>query len=71
MFNLNDGRWGRGDEPSSSNGDRPAGNRPPDADPPGAQTPPPSGNNNGNRPRGQGPNQGPPDLDELWRDLNR
>jgi membrane protease subunit HflK len=28
----------------------------------------------GNRPennRGQGPNQGPPDLDELWRDFNR
>lgn len=75
MFNLNDGRWGRGDEPSSSNGDRPAGNRPPDANPPGAPTPPPSGNgnnnNNDNRPRGQGPNQGPPDLDELWRDLNR
>lgn len=73
MFNLNDGRWGRGDEPAS-NGDRPNGNRPPDADPPGAPTPPPSGNNNqnnGNRPRGQGPNQGPPDLDELWRDLNR
>ena len=70
MFNLNDGRWGRGDEPSS-NGDRPAANRP-DADPP-----PPSNNggnnnnNNGNRPRGQGPNQGPPDLDELWRDFNR
>jgi len=69
MFNLNDGRWGRGDEPSSSNGDRPAGNRPPDADPPGGPTSPPSGGNN--RPRGQGPNQGPPDLDELWRDLNR
>ncbi len=33
-------------------------------------TPPPSGNNN-SRPRGQGPNQGPPDLDELWRDFNR
>ncbi|MFS2204147.1 FtsH protease activity modulator HflK, partial [Variovorax sp. Varisp36] len=39
----------------------------------GAPTPPPSSNggNNDNRPRGQGPNQGPPDLDELWRDLNR
>jgi len=62
MFNLNDGRWGRGDEPPP-NGDRPAGaNRPDDE-------PPPSGNNN--RPRGQGPNQGPPDLDELWRDFNR
>ena len=72
MFNLNDGRWGRGDEPSSSNGDRPAGNRPPDANPTGGPTPPPQGNNsNDNRPRGQGPNQGPPDLDELWRDLNR
>ncbi|GAA4355790.1 FtsH protease activity modulator HflK [Variovorax defluvii] len=63
MFNLNDGRWGRGDEPSS-NGDRPNANRP-DED---------SGPNN-NRPRGQGPNQGPnqgpPDLDELWRDFNR
>jgi len=72
MFNLNDGRWGRGDEPSS-NGDRPTGNRPPEANPPGAPTPPPSGNNgnNNDRPRGQGPNQGPPDLDELWRDLNR
>ncbi|MDH6594823.1 membrane protease subunit HflK [Variovorax sp. TBS-050B] len=72
MFNLNDGRWGRGDEPAS-NGDRPNGSRPPDADPPGAPMPPPSGHNNGNgnRPRGQGPNQGPPDLDELWRDLNR
>src|ERR1700741_3501958 len=63
MFNLNDGRWGRGDD--SSNGDRPAGNRP-DREPPA----PPPGNNN-NRPRGQGPNQGPPDLDELWRDFNR
>jgi membrane protease subunit HflK len=62
MFNLNDGRWGRGDEPASNN-DRPTANRP-DADPP------PSGNNN-QRPRGQGPNQGPPDLDELWRDFNR
>ncbi|MGO4396607.1 FtsH protease activity modulator HflK [Variovorax sp. M-6] len=64
MFNLNDGRWGRGDD-SSSNGDRPAAHRP-DGEPP---APPPSGNNN--RPRGQGPNQGPPDLDELWRDFNR
>jgi len=62
MFNLNDGRWGRGDEPAS-NGERPPAGRP-EADPP------PSNNNN-NRPRGQGPNQGPPDLDELWRDFNR
>ncbi len=65
MFNLNDGRWGRGDD-SSSDGNRSTGNRP-DGEPPA----PPPGNNNGNRPRGQGPNQGPPDLDELWRDFNR
>ena len=34
----------------------------------------PENNNNGNRPEGgppKGPNQGPPDLDELWRDFNR
>ena len=67
MFNLNDGKWGRGDEPSS-NDERAGANRP-DADPPSTPPPPPSGNNN--RPRGQGPNQGPPDLDELWRDFNR
>jgi len=52
VFNLNDPRWGRGDEPPRhEQGDD---NRSP-------QRPP----------RGQGPNQGPPDLDELWRDFNR
>jgi membrane protease subunit HflK len=47
MFNLNDPRWGRGDDKNSAGGDdkRPEGNK--------------------------GPNQGPPDLDELWRDFNR
>jgi modulator of FtsH protease HflK len=42
MFNLNDPRWGRGEDK----------------------------NNEGQR-DGKGPNQGPPDLDELWRDFNR
>jgi membrane protease subunit HflK len=51
MFNLNDPRWGRGDEPSGQDGPR-------------SDEPPQS-------PRGRGPNQGPPDLDELWRDFNR
>ncbi|TWO66970.1 FtsH protease activity modulator HflK [Caenimonas sedimenti] len=33
---------------------------------------PPEGNKpEGGNNRGQGPNQGPPDLDELWRDFNR
>lgn len=52
MFNLNDPRWGRGDD-KPQDGSRPDSERPPT--PPG---------------RGQGPGQ-PPDLDELWRDLNR
>ena len=61
MFNLNDPRWGRGGE-SGSDGDKPEEARP------GKEPPlPPSSNG-----RGQGgPNQGPPDLDELWRDFNR
>jgi len=50
-LNLNDPRWGRGDETNTANSDQP-----------------PSGDG-GNR--GKGPNQGPPDLDELWRDFNR
>lgn len=54
VFNLNDPRWGRGD-------DKAGGDKPQD------------GGDDGSRrnPRPQGPNQGPPDLDELWRDLNR
>ena len=63
MFNLNDSRWGRGDDKPSE------GNRP-DGGPQGeSNTPPPAGQNG--RGRGQGPTQGPPDLDELWRDFNR
>jgi len=55
MFNLNDGKWGRGEEQpnNASNGNEPG------------QNPPPEGN------RRPPPSNGPPDLDELWRDLNR
>ncbi|MCW5652175.1 FtsH protease activity modulator HflK [Hydrogenophaga sp.] len=60
-FNLNDPRWGRGDETPRDDGPR-------DTQEPGRD----DDARNGQRPsRGQGPNQGPPDLDELWRDLNR
>ncbi len=57
MFNLNDGRWGRGDDGASG-------------------TPPPSGQAPQEPPRepqrpGRSPQAGPPDLDELWRDLNQ
>ena len=58
IFNLNDPRWGRDEDKSASDGSRPEGSRD-DRQPPK----PPS--------RPQGPNQGPPDLDELWRDFNR
>ncbi len=64
MFNLNDPRWGRGDESRDENAPHNAsGNRPDDEprQPPRDQRPP----------KAQGPNQGPPDLDELWRDFNR
>ena len=56
MFNLNDGRWGRGEEQprNTANGSDP-----------GQPTPPPEGN------RRPPPAKGPPDLDELWQDLNR
>ncbi|MCB2017886.1 MAG: FtsH protease activity modulator HflK [Hydrogenophaga sp.] len=56
MFNLNDPRWGRGDGSSAGEQEKPD-DRGEDSSP------------RGQRP--QGPNQGPPDLDELWRDFNR
>ncbi len=59
MFNLNDPRWGRGDDAQEPEGKRPA------------DTPPPRGQDQGGQPpRGSQPS-GPPDLDELWRDFNR
>jgi membrane protease subunit HflK len=62
MFNLNDPRWGRSE-------DRPAeeGKPPPESgtkdEPEDAPKAAPQ--------RNRKPNQGPPDLDELWRDFNR
>jgi len=56
MFNLNDPRWGRGDD-KDSGGSKPEADRP---------VPPPA--NGRDRPPQQGT---PPDLDELWGELNR
>ncbi|MFT3814751.1 MAG: FtsH protease activity modulator HflK [Acidovorax sp.] len=58
MFNLNDPRWGRGDDHQGNDDNRP----PPQERPPQEPQRP--------RPQGSGGGQ-PPDLDELWRDLNR
>ena len=64
MFNLNDPRWGRGDNNNDDNS-RPEGTRPEGERP----LPPPAPEQ---RPRPSSPQQGqPPDLDEIWRDLNR
>ncbi len=62
MFNLNDSRWGRGEEKP---GDSKAENTPQDGEPP---KPNPDNGPAGGR---KGANAGPPDLDELWRDFNR
>lgn len=61
MFNLNDPRWGRDDGDGSSPKQPEAGRDDDSRPPPRDQRPN----------KGQGPNQGPPDLDELWRDFNR
>ena len=58
MFNLNDPRWGRGEDGKSEEGGRPE-ERP---------SLPQSGQRGGDQRPGNGQ---PPDLDELWRDLNR
>jgi modulator of FtsH protease HflK len=64
MFNLNDSRWGRSDD-KSQEGAKPEPDRQEAETPPQPQPNPSSGNK---RP---GTNAGPPDLDELWKDLNR
>ena len=64
MFNLNDPRWGRGDENS-------AGDRSSDAGPGRPEEVNPQPKNNPDRGDKRGGNAGPPDLDELWRDFNR
>ncbi|MDD4943224.1 MAG: FtsH protease activity modulator HflK [Rhodoferax sp.] len=62
MFNLNDPRWGRSDD---KNTQTPSANRPDDK-PNASEDPKPE-----ERTPPKNPTQGPPDLDELWRDFNR
>jgi modulator of FtsH protease HflK len=64
MFNLNDPRWGRGDD-KSTEGEK-SEIKP--SDPKSSD----NHSNGRNEPeRNKNNNQGPPDLDELWRDFNR
>lgn len=71
MFNLNDPRWGRGeDKPDDNNGssqpEAPDNERPAHPTWPSSSPPPRGRPSSSNHQGGQ-----PPDLDELWRDLNR
>ena len=59
IFNLNDPRWGRGGEKNEDEGR--LEDRPPSSPAAGPKSSDPRPNNG----------QQPPDLDELWRDLNR
>ena len=64
MLNLNDNRWGRDGEKApadTSSQDETKPNGEPEKPAPAPEQ----------RPRPKGTNQGPPDLDELWRDFNR
>ncbi len=75
MFNLNDGRWGRGDDASSSGQGSQPGSSSSGSGQQGSSTPPPpepprEPPRESPRP-GKSPQGGPPDLDELWRDFNR
>ena len=66
MFNLNDSRWGRADETKPSEHDAPKPDAVPDhgTENPAPQEPPRT------NPR-PGAMSGPPDLEELWRDVVR
>lgn len=63
VFNLNDSRWGRGDD--KQEGASTDGQSKPDVEPPRHNAGPQAG---GPKNTAQ---SGPPDLDELWRDFNR
>ncbi len=65
VFNLNDSRWGRGDEKSPQ-----MGHGEPDSKHEGAPDELPKGTHTPSPVRGAR-QAGPPDLDELWRDFNR
>ena len=70
VFNLNDGKWGRSDDAKPGEA-APADGSP--AQPPSqapAPSPAPSPAAPPANPRPGGSNQGPPDLEDLWRDWN-
>ncbi len=67
MFNLNDSRWGRGDDKPKDSGNA-EGTPPPPPEGEPNRPPSDSGTSNGRR---NTPAGGPPDLEEVWKDFNR
>ena len=67
MFNLNDSRWGRGDDKPTEGGKAEGTPPPPETEP----NKPPLDNVSPNGRKNNAPAGGPPDLDELWKDFNR
>lgn len=68
MFNLNDPRWGRNEDKDRADND-PVSNG--DSERDNDRTPPPPPPPRGGRGQMNSGGGQPPDLDELWRDLNR
>ena len=68
MFNLNDSRWGRGDDKPSDTGNNADGVPPPPPESEPNKPTPDGGSSNGRR---NAPGGGPPDLEEVWKDFNR
>lgn len=62
VFNLNDSRWGRGEEKGGESGKPEEGI---------GETPKPAPDTSRPDRRPTSASSGPPDLDELWRDFNR
>jgi membrane protease subunit HflK len=69
MFNLNDSRWGRGDD-KPTEGNNTSGTPPPPTPPESEPYKPPHDSTPANGRRNT-PAGGPPDLEEVWRDFNR
>lgn len=71
MFNLNDPRWGRGDDKATQEGHDGAKPSAPSTGTGAGNSQQPSSNSSGPSSNKPSASSGPPDLDELWRDLNR
>ena len=68
MFNLNDSRWGRGDDKPGNSGNVEGAPPPPPPENEPSKPPVDTGSSNG---RKNGSAGGPPDLEEVWKDVSR